>query len=81
MLQNQQNQKKNNSSGLNKYVEYSGIAFQMVAIILAFVWAGKKIDEKFFNGESVFIIVFSLLGVLLAMYFVIKDFIKISRKK
>ena len=81
MQQNQQNQKKNNSSGLNKYVEYSGIAFQMVAIILAFVWAGKKIDEKFFNGESVFIIVFSLLGVLIAMYFVIKDFIKISRKK
>jgi len=73
--------KENNSSGLNKYVEYSGIAFQMVAIILAFVWAGKKIDEKFFNGESVFIIVFSLLGVLISMYFVIKDFIKISRKK
>jgi ATP synthase protein I len=81
MQQNQQNQKKNNNSGLNKYVEYSGIAFQMVAIILAFVWVGKKIDEKYFNGESVFIIVFSLLGVLLAMYVVIKDFIKISRKK
>ena len=81
MQQNQQNQKKNNSSGLNKYVEYSGIAFQMVAIILAFVWAGKKIDEKYFNGDSVFIVVFSLLGVLLAMYFVIKDFIKMSRKK
>ena len=81
MQQNQQNQKKNNFSGLPKYAEYSGVAFQMIAIILAFVWAGKKIDEKFFNDEAVFIIVFSLLGVGLAMYFVIKDFIKISRKK
>ncbi len=81
MQENQQNQKKNNSSGINKYVEYSGIAFQMVAVILAFVWAGKKIDQKYFNGESVFIIVFSLLGVLIAMYLVLKDFLKISRKK
>jgi F0F1-type ATP synthase assembly protein I len=81
MQQKQPNQKKNNTSGLNKYVEYSGIAFQMVAIILAFVWAGKKVDEKYFNGDSVFIIVFSLLGVVLAMYIVLKDFIKISRKK
>jgi len=81
MQENQQKQEKNKTSGLNKYIEYSGIAFQMVAVILAFVWAGKKIDQKYFNGESVFIIVFSLLGVILAMYIVLKDFLKISRKK
>jgi F0F1-type ATP synthase assembly protein I len=81
MQENKQKQDKDNSSGLNKYIEYSGIAFQMVAVILAFVWAGKKIDQKFFNGESVFIIVFSLLGVIVAMYIVLKDFLKISRKK
>ena len=80
MTQNQSNPKKNNS-GLENFSKYSGIAFQMIAIILVFVWAGKKIDDKYFSGESVFIIVFSLLGVGIAMYVVIKDITNISRKK
>ena len=80
MTQNQPNPKKNNS-GLENFSKYSGIAFQMIAIILVFVWAGKKIDDKYSNGESVFIIIFSLLGVGIAMYVVIKDIINISREK
>jgi len=78
---NKPNQKKNNNSGLEKYVKYSGIAFQMMIIILLFVWAGKKIDEKYFEGENIFIVIFSLLGVGIAIYIALKDLIKISRKK
>ena len=53
----------------------------MIAVILGFVWAGKKIDQKFFEGRSIFIIVFSLLGVGIAMYIVIKDILNLTRKK
>jgi len=53
----------------------------MLIIILVFVWTGKKIDEKYFAGEPVFIIVFSLFGVGIAIYIAVKDLINISRKK
>ncbi len=79
MQQNQQNQNK--FSGLSNYGRYSGLAFQMIAIILAFVWMGKKIDEKFFPGKTIFIIILSLIGIFIALYVVLKDFIKIKKRK
>jgi geranylgeranyl pyrophosphate synthase len=66
---------------MEKYARYSGIAFQMIAIILGFVWAGKKLDKKFSNGKSTFVIIFSLAGVAIAMYVVIKEFLDTTRKK
>ena len=72
---------KDKPTGLQSYARYSGLAFQMIAIILAFVWAGKKIDEIYFQGRSVFIIVLSLIGVIIAMYVVLKDFLKSTKKK
>lgn len=81
MQPNQPSPNKDKPSGLQSYARYSGLAFQMVAIILAFVWAGKKIDEIYFQGRSVFIIVLSLIGVIIAMYVVLKDFLKFTKKK
>jgi F0F1-type ATP synthase assembly protein I len=81
MQEKQPNQKKNNYSGLDQYAKYSGIAFQMVAIILVFVWAGKKIDEKYFQGKDIFVIILSLLGVGISLYLVLKDLKNISRNK
>jgi F0F1-type ATP synthase assembly protein I len=81
MQKKQPNQKKNNFSGFEKYAQYSGIAFQMIVVILLFVWIGKKIDQKYFNGENIFIIVFSLMGVGISLYLALKDIMKISGKK
>jgi len=74
-------QKKNNYPGLEKYAQYSGIAFQMMVIIFLSVWGGKKIDEKYFQGKNIFVIIFSILGVGIAIYLALKDFINLSRKK
>lgn len=58
---------------LNDYGRYSSIAFQMVAIILAGVFGGHYLD-KYLNFQfPVFTVVLSLLSVILAMYFVVKD--------
>lgn len=81
MLPNQPNPNKDKQSGLQSYARYSGLAFQMIAIILAFVWAGRKIDEIYFQGHSIFIIILSLIGVFLAMYFALKDLLKITKRK
>jgi len=58
------------------YSRYSGIAVQMIVIILISVWGGMKLDELSGSETPVFTIVLSLLGVVTAIYTSIKDFIK-----
>jgi F0F1-type ATP synthase assembly protein I len=66
---------KNPKKSLNDYTKYSTIAFQMVAIILIGVYAGVKLDEWLTDGTPIFTLIFSLLSVSLAIYYMIKDFI------
>jgi ATP synthase protein I len=61
---------------LNVIAKYSGIAFQMIAIILAGVYAGIWLDERLEPSYPVFKLVFSLLSVGLAMYTVIRGVTK-----
>ena len=70
------NQKKQEDKGLNDYVKYSGMAFQMVAIIAIATWGGIKLDKIAGFEKPVFTIILSLLGVFGAIYSVLKDFIK-----
>jgi len=62
--------------GLEDFARYSGLAFQMIAIILVTTWGGLKLDELAGFGNPVFVIVLSLLGVFAAIYFAVKEFIK-----
>ena len=62
--------KRNNP--LNSYARYSGIAFQMVAIIGLGAYGGMKLDEAFPNKYRIFTLVLSLLSVVIAMYFAIQ---------
>lgn len=69
-LKNQENK------GLNNFAKYSGIAFQMIGIILITTWGGTKLDKLTGWETPVFTIVLSLLGVFAAIYTAIKGFIK-----
>ena len=69
-------QKKQESRGLNDFAKYSGIAFQMVAIIGLTTWGGIKLDKLAGFETPVFTIILSLFGVIAAIYTAIKDFIK-----
>ena len=60
---------------MKSYVKYSGMAFQMVAIILIFYWAGSKLDERAANEKPVYTAILSLLGVFVGLYVSLKDFI------
>lgn len=81
MPQNKPNPNKDKPTGLQSYARYSGIAFQMIAIILIFTWAGRKIDEHFLGGKTVFIIILSLAGIAIALYVVLKDFLHSKGKE
>lgn len=70
------NQKKQESKGLNDFAKYSGIAFQMVAIIGITTWGGIKLDKLAGFETPVFTIILSLFGVGAAIYAAVKDFIK-----
>ena len=72
-----QNQKesKRKDTGLNTFTRYSGIGFQMVAVILLFYWAGSKLDERSGNENPVYTAILTLLGVFAGIYLVLKDFI------
>ncbi len=56
---------------LNAYVKYSGMGFQMIAIIGLFTFAGYKIDESAHHQVKWATAVLSLAGVCISIYIVI----------
>lgn len=74
--QNQKKQKSGKDDSLNSFARYSGIAIQMVAIIVIMTLAGVRLDARRDSDTPVFTIILSLLGVFAGIYTAIKDFIK-----
>jgi ATP synthase protein I len=63
----------------NTALKYTGIGFQMLAIIGLGVFGGIKLDQ-WLHTDNVFTIILSLLSITSAIYIVIKDFIKPKKK-
>ncbi len=80
LSQKQKNQKKvpknQGNKGLQDFGKYSGIAFQMIAIIGVMTWGGVKLDKVLGLSTPVFTIILSLLGVFAGIYVAVKDFIR-----
>ncbi|WP_353139734.1 AtpZ/AtpI family protein [Pseudopedobacter sp.] len=64
---------KEDENNLSKYAYYSGLGFQMIAIIGVFTFIGYKIDQNMDNQKPVFTALLSLLGVCVSLYSVIKS--------
>ncbi len=75
MDKNKRAQKQKKQEQLNPYLKYSGLAFQMLATIGIFVFIGYKLDEWFDKSTPVNLIIFSLIGIAIALYQVIKEFV------
>ncbi|MCO4293509.1 AtpZ/AtpI family protein [Solitalea sp. MAHUQ-68] len=58
---------------LRSYARYSGMGFQMIAIIGAFAFGGVKLDEYVKGEHPWFTILGCLLGIALSFYFIIKQ--------
>lgn len=71
---------QNRRDRINAYARFSGIAFQMIAIIGLGAFGGVKLDEAYPNKYSIFTIICSLASVGVAMYYVIKQVNDISKK-
>ncbi len=58
------------------YLKYSGMAFQLGAVILCGTLIGKYIDQQLEADKPYFTLLLALLGVVVGLYSVLKDFIR-----
>ncbi|MCJ8210389.1 AtpZ/AtpI family protein [Mucilaginibacter sp. RS28] len=58
---------------VNNYIKYSGIAFQMFAIIGVMTFIGYKIDQYQKHDTAWVTAMLSLTGVFISLYLVIKS--------
>ncbi|RAJ83247.1 putative F0F1-ATPase subunit (Ca2+/Mg2+ transporter) [Chitinophaga dinghuensis] len=54
-------------------MRYAGLAFQMMTTLGLAVFAGYKLDQKIGWRFPVFLVIFSLLGLAIILWQIIKD--------
>lgn len=62
------------------YAKYSGIGIQMFAIIGIGAFIGVKLDDYLENTNNLYTIIFSLVAVFAAMFYVIRQILKMSKE-
>lgn len=71
-----QDQKNGKKKQPNAFIKYTSMATQMAVIIVVGALGGKKLDEYLQNETPVFTGGLTILAVVLAMYFAVKDLLK-----
>ncbi len=65
--------KKSKKSLPSTLIKYSGMSTKIALAILAGVYGGKYLDEKWNLETPIFTLVLSMLGLALALYIIIKE--------
>jgi F0F1-type ATP synthase assembly protein I len=60
---------------LRSYARYTGLGFQMLALIGLGTWGGIELDKRL-DSRPAFTIALSLISVLLALGLVVREFLK-----
>ncbi|AKQ47237.1 hypothetical protein TH63_18870 [Rufibacter radiotolerans] len=71
-------QSEKEDSQVKPYLKYSGLAFQMIAIMGAAAWGGRKLDAYFQNQTPWWTLGLLLVAVFASMYSVI---VSLTNKK
>jgi membrane protein DedA with SNARE-associated domain len=66
---------------LNKYLQLTGIVFQMGITIYAGAYLGKKLDAHFNPSKKLFTLIGTLLALLISLYNVLNQVKKINETK
>lgn len=67
------NQQPERQKQINDYVKYSGLAFQMAALIFLGYWVGGKIDDWLEFRIPVFTIILIVTFIILTIYSLIRS--------
>lgn len=73
-------QKHPKEKNFNSYARYTGVVFQMIAIIVVGTFIGLKLDEKFPNENNWFTIALAFLAVIISVIVVIRNVNTASKK-
>ena len=57
----------------SSFIKYTGVAFQMLAIIGVMTFIGYKIDENRKSKEPLFTAIFGLIGVIVSLVQVVRS--------
>jgi F0F1-type ATP synthase assembly protein I len=68
-----QKNKKKIAQSSGSLLRYTDIVFRMGATIALGTWFGKWLDEKMNRETPLYLPIFAMLAVMLAMYLVIRD--------
>ena len=74
----QDQQKKSQKKQLKKYVQFTGIAFQMGATIYLAAYVGKKLDAHYQMEKNLITLVLILLAVIVSIWNVNRQLKKIN---
>ena len=72
MANEEQKDDPQGGSGPGNYIKFTGMGFQMIAIIGLFAWGGSKIDEAGHHSVKWATATLSLIGVFISLYLVIR---------
>jgi len=64
----------------NKWLVLISLPIQMGIVIFLFSWLGGWLDEKYPNNSKMYVKIFTLVGVFIALYYVIKQVQKLDKK-
>ena len=62
----------------NKYLQLTGIAFQMGATMYLAAYLGKKLDEYFQTEKRIYTLIATLLGLVISIWNVLQQLKKIN---
>lgn len=69
-----------NKNPFNKYIQLTSIAFQMMAIMLVFIWLGQKADEKWNPTETnYYTLLGTLVGLGVSLYIILQQLKRINK--
>lgn len=76
MPEQEKDKNQSRQDQLKPYLKYSGLGFQMIAVLVLAAWGGMTLDEKMGNKNPWWTIGLMLLGVISAMFMIIKSVTK-----
>ena len=72
--------KPNKKKQLNRYIQLTGVAFQMGITIYLGAYFGKKLDAHFQTSTKIFTIIGTLLAMVISIWSVLAQLKKINDK-
>lgn len=73
MPKNELHTNPDDNKPMRNYAKFTGLAFQMIAIIGGFAYAGYKIDESAGHTTKWVAAALALIGVFISLYIVIRS--------